>query len=468
MRKDWKELPIKARWFGNIDESALTRSQAALENAFINEAGGHTRLPGLRTFATLADKGRVYLHEWREDLYAATAGGRLYRLDRQMRVSDVTGVPVSGGGRVTFAESDDYLLMAAGGSIIQFDGKTTAVLSDEAPETTHIAYIDSFILAIERDTQRFWHCEQSKPKVWNDADVFSADSSPDVLVAMLVTPFREVMLAGEDSVEQFERLATGEVPFFRRWGIGEGVYAPHTMCFADNGCWALNKAREFVKWSGQLSQPQSEDIGQTLIGVEDWTDAWAAPVQLLGQRFVLLQIPRARTPYEGVLGLTLLYDMRQTQWTTLYGWDTEGGRPARWPGWSVCEVWGRTFVGGEGVVYEAPKGHHSYDGVPQRMLCRTARYTDFCPARIDDMRVTIRRGTGSYAGAAEFRIRARRNGRQWGRWVTRSLGKSGETDAVVHFGGFGAADSFQFEWEVTDDVPVDVLKIEVLTSGLQR
>src|SRR5207253_2763042 len=156
---------------------------------------------------------------------------------------------------------------------------------------------------------RFFHTAPGVSSSWNPLDVFTAEGKPDDLNALLVTQFREVLMCGEDSIEQFERTQSGDRPFFRRWASGDGLAFPYTLVEADQGVWGVNKKREFVRFSGQTYQQRSDDVGAVLMAIDDWTDAWASALIVDGQKYILLQAPRAATPY-GTRGLTLLYDYR--------------------------------------------------------------------------------------------------------------------------------------------------------------
>jgi hypothetical protein len=120
-------------------------------------------------------------------------------------------------------------------------------------------------LAIEAGTENMLHSAANDGRSWDPIDVFAADAQPDRLTALLVTPYRELLLAGPKSLEQFERLSVGsDIPFARRWAVGEGVAFPYTLTFADNGAWCVNENREFVRASGQVSRPISDDVGSSL------------------------------------------------------------------------------------------------------------------------------------------------------------------------------------------------------------
>lgn len=469
MAENWIPVPIDKALFANADADAVGAGyQTALENGFVTEQGVQSRFPGLIDFATLpnGEKGRVYLFDFGGDLIAGTSSGRLYRVNESGTPLDVTGVPISGGRRVIFAKSDVELFAAAGGPIVRLRGSTSELLSADAPLATHVGWIDGYVLAPEMDSQRWYHSGAGTPDAWDPLDVFSADGSPDNINSLLITPFREILFGGPISVEQFERLPTGTTAFFKRWAVGDGTKFPYCQVFADNAMWAINKLTEVVRFSGQLSQAASGDIGLLLESIDDWTDAWIGgypdnPLHIAGQKFILLQAPRASNLTYGTKGITLLYDYRQKRWSTLYGWDDASGVPTRWPGWSHWSLWNRVFVGGEGKIYELKLGRYSNAGILQRWLLRTAHISQGNALQIKNFRVRIKRAVGGTASAPTIRVRCSRDARAFGPWISRSLGKAGDTIQFKEFGHFGTATSFQWEIATSDDCPVELMKVEV-------
>lgn len=465
MAGQWIPIPIDAKLFQNVHETALTHAQAAMENAYVNESGGHTRFPGLKPFVTLGGEARVYMAEWKGDLIACTSQGKVYRIDPNGGATRIQGLPASGGRRVVFARTDDELLMAAGGPIIRYAGDKTELLSEDAPLASHVAYVDGYVVAAEMESGRFRHNVAGDTRQWEALDTFSATGSPDNINALFVTPFRELLVCGSDSIEQYERLPSGDPPFFRRWSVGEGIFSPYTLTFADNATWGINGNREFVRFSGQITQPASDDIGRSLEAIDDWTDAWADVVQAFGQKFIVLQAPFA-TSVHGTAGVTFLHDFRQQKWSSLYGWDERTGLPSRWPGWSYLDIWGRHFVGGDGCIRELTTDTYWHAGVTTRMLGRTAHLSELGEVRIDNLRARLRRGVGTNTAAPTFSIRATRDNQHVTRWKRKGLGKRGDGMLYVEFGGFGSAHTWQFEWEVTDDCPVEIVKLEVQVTAL--
>ncbi len=467
---EWTPLPLNQPMFRNLSEAAVMTYQAAVENGFINDLGGHTRFPGLREVCTLPDNGRVYLHDFRSNLIAATSKGGVYEIDRNYNVTNLTEVPVSGGRRVIFAKTNTDLLMAAGGPIVQVRAGLTELLSEDAPLASYVQWIDGYTLAAEVNSGRFYHSAPGDPKSWDPLDTFNADGNPDNISNLIVTPFREVMIGGSDSIEQFQRVESGDPPFYRRWSVGDGVALPYAMLFADNAIWTLNNLYEFIRSSGQISETKSGEIGKLIEAIDDWQDAWLGgfpdrPLHIVGQKFMILQAPQASNSY-GTKGLTLLHDYKNGRWYELYGWNADDGLPDRWPGWSHWPLWQKVFVGGEGKIYELAPDVHNNGGERQRWLIRTGVLSQGEQMEISSLRVMLERGLGSNTMAGELQIRCSRDGRPFSPWIRRSLGLAGNRQFFIYFGSFGAAHTFQFEISCGDDYPINILKAEFVSEAL--
>ena len=450
--------------FGNIDESALTRAPAAIENAYENVAGGISRFPGLIKFATFPGQ-RTYLSTWNGSLIAGTDAGRLYRIDRSGKVTDVTGVPISGGRRMIFSATEDQLVIAAGGAIISLSGERTEVLSPNAPPSTHVAFLRGYLLAIEANTERFQYCDPGKFTVWNPLSVFSANAKPGAVNSMVVTPYDELMLGKTDGIEQFEVLPNGTQPFSERWSTGEGVVLPYTLVADKTGTYAVNSRYEFVRFYGQISQDQSEAIN--LNGIDDWTDAWAQELTVKGQNFFILQAPNATNAYN-TKGITYAFDYRNKKWCYLFGWDAKASLPNRFPAWSFQRLWGKIFAGVPGGVAVFDDATYQLQGGMFPVLLRTGHIDEFGPVRIDDVRIRVRRGDGTYQGAPpRIGLRVNPDNLGFDQWTYEPMGIPGQREMTIHFGGQGAADTFQFEIACTDNVPIELVSMEIYAQRIR-
>lgn len=469
----WRDIPLNKKLFKNVDEAALTNSYAALQNCFVTEAGGLSRFPGLKPFCVVGGNAPIYLDKLNNDLIAVGGDGRTYRIDRTGNSTQIPGTPVLGGRRVIFARTKSSLAMAAGQQIIECDGKKNEALSKDAPLSTHVGWIDNYLLAVEANSGRFQHSKVNEMRTWDALDTFAADGRPDNINAMLITPFNEILMTGEDSIEQFERYVGGDVPFFRRWSVGDGVIEPYTLCHADNAAWGINGKYEFSRFSGQTSSSASDDIGMNLEHIykennlEALNRAWAVPVNVKGQKFIILQIPDAINDYGGK-GVTFCYDLRQNFWCELTGWDDVNQVPAIWPGVSVFQLWGKVFVGGRGKIYELTDTIHNNDGKIQRMYGRTAHFDDLGPSRIDRVRLVCKRGVGSYTSSPKIAMRVNPDNKGFGRYQMKELGLTGQGDFIIEFGAQGMANTWQFEFMITDDCPVELRRLQVDATAVAR
>ena len=460
---EWKRLPFDKKLLLNIPETSLQLSQAAIENAFINESGGHSRFPCLREFCDIPDGGRVYVHDWRGDIIGVTSKGNIYRVTPDGRmVRKLGGVPVSGGRRAVFTQTENELVIAAGGQIVRVASSTAEILSETAPLASHVDFLDSFLVANEVRSGRFFNSGSGDWRTWSALDVFTAESNPDDISSLVVTPYRELLVAGVKSIEQFERITEGTAPFFRRWANGTGLSpdANYTLIATRAGTYCINDKRQVVRFAGQASTPQSDAIQNLVSRIDDFTDSWGCYMYAAGTEFLVLQFPAATNVYQ-TKGVTIALDTRSSQWCFLYGWDSSTGLPRRWPGWSYHDMNGVSLVGGEGKIYVLEKESTSNAGEPARVLFRTGHYSQFGEVRIDDFRIRCQRGkipSGQEAG--KMRLRVRKDERRWSKWVERSLGAVGDTFAFLYFGAFGCCHSFQVEIVVTDPVPWEFVYAE--------
>lgn len=469
----WVDVKLNKKLFKNVDEGVLTTTFAALENCFVTEAEGLSRFPGLREFCNLGGSYDVHMGRFNNDMMAVGLDGRTFRINSEGESEPIEGAPVLGGDRTSFALSRNGLFMAGGSQIIKFDGVKNSVLSADAPLSSFVGHIDGYLLAVERDSGRFQHSDLNNFPVWNPLSTFAVDGSPDNINCLQITPFNEILFGGEESIEQYERYPGGSAPFFRRWSTGDGISEPWSLCFADNASWALNSKYEFSRLSGQTTQSVSDDVQKEIEHRYSFGDiggfdkAWAAPCYIKGQKFIILQSPLAQNVY-GTKGFTFVLDIRRGQWFEIFGWDAKNGVPDIWPGVSVFNIWGKTFVGGKGKIYQLDPTAQNNDGGTQRAYVRTAHFDNLGTIRIDAVKMTMKRGVGTYTQNPKIMMRTNPDNKGFGMLQTRYFGLRGEPFMNIEFGGQGVADTWQFEIAVTDDCPFELRRLQVLAERVVR
>lgn len=457
----WAKIDLTAQMMTNVGEAMLTRSHAAVENAYQNDAGGFSRFPGLRMLVEIPGQ-MVYTTVYRGELFAVSSAGRFYRIGLDGSTEDMTGVPISGGARPVFAVTDEALLIAAGGPLVKWQGVKTELMGGNAPSSTHVGYLDGYAVAIEPGSGRF-RFSLSPFETWNDMDVFSAEGKPDDLIALVVTPYRELLLCGTESVERFMTLASGDKPFYRQYVTGQGLGAPYAIAPTDDGVFAINDKREFVRLTGSANQVVGRAIGLTLERADSLEGAWASELLIEGNRFVVLQLPNASNAY-GTNGITLLYDLNKNRFSFLYGWDAGTATPTRWPAWSITKHGGRVFCGVPGGVAELTAQEYLNLGQDNRFLVRTAHIGDFGMSTVGGLSLRLQRGVGP----GQMRVRVNRDNRGFGPWVPVSLGQPGHREMTVRLAGFGAAETWQWEFSGSDPAVLNLSNAEMLVERLRR
>jgi hypothetical protein len=207
MPDPWKPLPLDKGLFANLEEDAIQAGQTAIENGFVNEQGGNTRFPGphrarrpWRPGSRLCERA-----ERRHDRRDEQGQG----LPDQPALSGRRRDRRSGVRRPARDLRNDRPRRAA-------DGRRRAdhpaarqedrAAQPLAPLATHVQWIDGYTIATETNSGRFRNSAPGEPDQWDPLDSFAADGNPDNINSMIVTPYRELMLGGANSIEQFERL----------------------------------------------------------------------------------------------------------------------------------------------------------------------------------------------------------------------------------------------------------------------
>lgn len=304
--------------------------------------------------------------------------------------------------------------------------------------------------------------------------MFLADALPDNINCILSSPYREILIFGPSALEQWERLRSADVAFFRRYSTPAALKQPYMAVFANNATFAFCDPGEFQRITGQTTTVASEDINKFLAGLDDISEGWVGgfpdkPFEFAGQNFIIVQFPNATNRY-GSKGVTLAYEYRRKKWMELYGHDEKRGTPCRWPGWSHWRIGdtrsGRTFVGGEGVIYEVVDDTRWHDGTEAVMRFRTNHYLDG-EFRINDLRMNLLRGVGqSNARKPVIRLRAHRDHSTYTRWIEKSLGDDAKRELTINFGQMGTARAWQFEVEVSGDARVDIRSLEMSSTRM--
>lgn len=101
-----------------------------------------------------------------------------------------------------------------------------------------------------------------------------------------------------------------------------------------------------------------------------------------------------------------------------------------------------------------------------RWLVRSGHVDIYGQTTIDNLRMWVKRGVGSYDHEPKIRMRANKDNMGFGGWVSRGLGLAGERSTTLDFGSFGSAFTWQFEIEANEDVDIELMQLQALTTRL--
>jgi hypothetical protein len=205
-----------------------------------------------------------------------------------------------------------------------------------------------------------------------------------------------------------------------------------------------------------VSTPFDKEI-QSFGTVEDCK---ADVIEAEGKSFLFLNFPTEDR--------TLVYDFHLDKWREKGYWNLTKAVHERWLGNCYCYAkgWNRHLVGSrkDGKIYEMKSDYLNDDGNPIRTVLRTGhldcaddRHPGLTNKIGKELRVKIKRGFSldSGTGTPNLMVRWRYDGRStWSNEHLMSLQKIGATDFVARRFNLGMFRTIQFEFSMTDDVPL--------------
>lgn len=464
MPTPWRQLPLDADYYPGAAEFSLNRGTAVAENLYVDETGGHAKLPELTPHTTLSDRTTAHLRAWSGGLLAVTSGGSTYSVDVDGDTTKKGGIILAGGGgRPSFALTDEHVLIASGGEIGRYDGSRVHRLSTLAPAATHVGWTRGIALALEQGSGAIWYTPPGFYDQWSNLDTFTADEKPDASIAMTVTDAGDIVVMGRESIEIFDLSPDPTAPFYRRTSLPGGLISPDAWCEAGDDLWITTGSEANGRQVGTATaaglKPVSGPIQAVLDAVKDWDGSWMGHIAARGQRLVVLQVPSIEA--------TFVYDRIKKKWTTGYGWKND--HPILWAARSLANADFGCFAGGElGAIYRVDDG--SSKSLPARMRWRSAPYpaSSILPGaefvEVDDLRLrVVRPPVGETGGSIRLRARWTDNEADWLDWYEIPFTRQEEDagGAWLHYGSLGSGEALQIEYETFARGPVRIPRLEV-------
>lgn len=445
-----------------VDQVELNQEGYQLVDGYRTLKGGTTARFGSKSLFSISQAtgfGVDGLFYWAEkDCVIAVAAGEIFKLTYPSETPIVTsltnGTPLLQANKpVTFTTDATNIYIANGGKIVATtESGTPAYLTDpDAPITTsHVDYLDGYILAIDGSNRFFWS-EANSGSAWSALNFASQSGSPDLLVALKVYQ-REIYLFGQKTIEVWEN--DGSTPFARIPGgfIQVGCSAPNAIISDENSLYWLDENRRLVKFTGKTVERLSTKYDREFQSLSSVSDGVAFKVCFDGYVFFVFTFKAANR--------TLVYNETTDDWCDFGKWDASKAQYDRWMGLSYvyAEGWGKHLVGrsNTSVIAELGRDYHTDDGDLIR-LCRTTGHIDFGSLqtkRTNEFRCRAKRGDGLSARTPKVMIRYKLDGRDWSNFKEVSLGNIGEYWHIIRDTRRTIFRTKQYEFSATDAVGI--------------
>lgn len=259
----------------------------------------------------------------------------------------------------------------AGASVTIDMGAPMYVDSEGEPQqVSHVAFLDGYILANKIGTNEWYWCENGDPATWLADSSASAESKPDILLALAVAN-REIGLFGAESVEFWYN--DGTTPFSRLDPVfvERGCYAKHSVQ-SYLGIWIwIDDRRRVVRMDARSPVPISEPLDDIVRDMNSITDAEAFIIDIGKKAFYVLNFPTEDR--------TFVYDILGGSWYEWGKWNSTTGLYSRYKGatYTWCKNWGFHIIGDNstGKIYKMNSDLYQDAGEEIRTVVWTGNIT---------------------------------------------------------------------------------------------
>lgn len=457
-------VPLFSSVYKNVNGEELRDETYESYDALVTEKGGVVKRPGLLVHDTIsANKSQATgLYWWSNLSRVIWVHGNNVTIYKEQPKGTFDPVAATDTidlthKRPTFATDGNRVFIANGGNLYAFNsagGKTNVYTtdSDSPSATTHVGYLDGYILANVSGDVKFKWSDVEDYSSWSALSFASAIGNPDYVNALHVKD-REIYLFGVNSVEIWEN--DGRTPFSRIPGgyLEVGTSSPYTVTLTENSMVWFESRRRVVEFSGRQIEYVSTPFDKEFESLPEVLQAYSIRKKILGQDLIEFHFPDSGKAY--------CWNRTSNTWGRLGEWNSQlpGYNLPRWGSYTYATDWGRHLAGDreDPTLYFTSDTYKDDNGTPIR-LYRLTGHLDFGTSinkRATELRVRLRRGALSYSTTPKLMLRWRDNNRYWSQEHEIELGDLGETDIIWRIDTRGIFRTRQYEFSATDAVDID-------------
>jgi hypothetical protein len=430
---------------------------------------GNIRRPGLggNVNGCFADPatgtGIDTVYEWlNQNIAVVVSGGRLFKLDEQGALTEITGANFATGNPAYFADVTTSLYGANGGSIKKWiAGATTAsdIADASAPTTvSHIVFADQHLLALNSLASRIERSNVGAPDTW-DGKTFQAEFLPDESVA-LHAGWEELAIFGEASLETFYLSNEGVYVRLDGTSAERGTIAPHSVIKEDNTYFFMDHQRRVIRLEDRTPKIISNPFDLEFKALDTVSDCRGMNIFCDNTTFVVWTFPTENKTYA--------YDYKRDVWARWTTYDNETGNRNAWLGQTSCYMrkWNKHLVGGrDGKIYEVSNSFFKDGTAPMVTEIVTGwinHGSDLTFKRCAELAIRTLRGAGSAFSNPVMEVSYRKNGKtEWNDSPrTLNLGELGDTEHIKCLRNFGRYKTIQWRFRCSEDIEFNLISSE--------
>lgn len=471
------KVPLFSEVYTNVKGTVLNDKSHRRINGYLDELGGlNVRHGSTNNYLT---SGRVDgLFYWPDNFLVAVANKKIYFYTSSIVTKQLTFVSESAtttlneGIPVTICNDANRVYFANGGKInyINSAGVIGEVTDSDAPTVvTHVAFLDSYILANSIDNKFYWS-DVLDGTSWNGLSLAQAAGNPDKILALIVFE-RQIYLFGTATVEIWQN--DGETPFSRVEGgfIEVGCIAPYSIAKTDDSLIWLSDKKYFVEYRGGRVKRLISPFDTTIASLGTVSDCQSSRVDIGGRTYHVFNFTAANKTYAYSSATT---DAPE-KWEEWGMWEAEG---LRWRNYDITSsaydvpsqqtIIGANRISSVLTLSTSARYEHTGAGTivnlsPVRLFSQTG-WIDFGTSknkRCNELRFRARRGDPNNPVERDITdppspkliIRWRDNGcEEWTGYREIDLGWQGENEHIVQVQRTGIFKTRQWEFSCTEGV----------------
>lgn len=448
-------LPLNEKPFKNIESEASPRAFEQFVDMLKDDFMANKSRPGLKTYVDLGTDSPIdgVFYVRNANIVAAFSAGRLFKFDTNKIVTEITGATISTGTPATYADFGTVGYFCNNSAILKwtYANNTCSLLSDpQAPtDATHIAFLDSYAVAVRANSQQFEWSAVDDPDSW-DGSFAQAESRPDLAVA-LHSHFGELFIPGTSTTEFWTTTGDSNTPFQRFTGTSHerGCIAPYSVVQIDNTYFYMDNERRIIRLTGRSPQIISNPYDREFQKLGVVSDAVGNSVNANGTTLYTLTFPTAQR--------TFFYDYKIDYWGEWSYWNSADVERDDFLGRHgvYMDNWNKYLVGSglDGKIYELDDTITTDDGGAIISEMWTGRINWGTNRRKSSRKLKLRVKRG--AGAGKLFMCHRDNGLSaWSSPYEIDLGETGDTESVVTRRRLGTYEDRQWRFTATGKVTI--------------